>query len=176
MQKLLWSPLLVAAGLLAAGSIAIMLLPEMAHKPLEDTVEDATDSEVVVAVMSVHSASEQGRPVLPPAEEATFGDPRLASSSTSSARGSAGFRGGADNSSSRSYREAGREGAQQPPQQRQQRGGYSSPGVEEVELVPASSTAAVGGSGGVDMQARPSEEDELIREERLGLLQAAVKP
>jgi len=48
MQVLLWSPLLVAAGLLAAGSIAIMLLPEMAHKPLEDTVEDAQDSEVVL--------------------------------------------------------------------------------------------------------------------------------
>ena len=41
MQRLLWSPLLVAAALLAAGSVAIMLLPEMAQKPLEDTIEDA---------------------------------------------------------------------------------------------------------------------------------------
>lgn len=52
MQWLLWSPLLVAAALLAAGSIAIMLLPEMAHRPLEDTVEDAADSEVVVTALT----------------------------------------------------------------------------------------------------------------------------
>lgn len=53
MQVLLWSPLLVAAGLLAAGSIAIMLLPEMAHKPLEDTVEDAQDSEVMLTPLTL---------------------------------------------------------------------------------------------------------------------------
>ncbi|WIA21848.1 hypothetical protein OEZ85_004224 [Tetradesmus obliquus] len=41
MQLQLWAPLVVAAGLLAAGSLAMMLLPEMALKPLEDTVEDA---------------------------------------------------------------------------------------------------------------------------------------
>lgn len=41
MQLQLWAPLIVAAGLLAAGSVAMMLLPEMALKPLEDTVEDA---------------------------------------------------------------------------------------------------------------------------------------
>lgn len=52
MQWLLWSPLLVAAALLAAGSIAMMLLPEMAHRPLEDTVEDAADSEVVVTALT----------------------------------------------------------------------------------------------------------------------------
>jgi hypothetical protein len=67
MDVMLWSPLLVAAGLLAAGSVAIMLLPDSqgplddtvedisgeagflsAHKPLEDTVEDAEDSEVTL--------------------------------------------------------------------------------------------------------------------------------
>jgi hypothetical protein len=62
MQWVLWSPLLVAAALLAAGSIAIMLLPEMAHKPLEDTIEDAQDSEVVTTamVLSAHGASGTG--------------------------------------------------------------------------------------------------------------------
>lgn len=62
MQWVLWSPLLVAAALLAAGSIAIMLLPEMAHKPLEDTIEDAQDSEVVTTalVVSPHRASSTG--------------------------------------------------------------------------------------------------------------------
>jgi hypothetical protein len=43
MQLQLWAPLVVAAGLLAAGSLAMMLLPEMALKPLEDTVEDAAE-------------------------------------------------------------------------------------------------------------------------------------
>lgn len=56
MQWLLWSPLLVAAALLAAGSIAIMLLPEMAHRPLEDTLEDAADSEVVVTALTGQSS------------------------------------------------------------------------------------------------------------------------
>ncbi len=41
MQVRLWLPLVVAAGLLAAGSVAMLLLPEMALKPLEDTIEDA---------------------------------------------------------------------------------------------------------------------------------------
>lgn len=40
----LWAPLVVAAGLLAAGSVAMMLLPEMALRPLEDTVADAEES------------------------------------------------------------------------------------------------------------------------------------
>jgi hypothetical protein len=56
MQWLLFAPLLVAAGLLAAGSIAIMLLPEMAHRPLEDTVEDAADSEVVLTALTGQSS------------------------------------------------------------------------------------------------------------------------
>jgi hypothetical protein len=43
MQLALWSPLVVAAGLLAAGSLAMMLLPEMALRPLEDTVQDAAE-------------------------------------------------------------------------------------------------------------------------------------
>jgi hypothetical protein len=43
MQLALWAPLVVAAGLLAAGSLAMMLLPEMALRPLEDTVEDAAE-------------------------------------------------------------------------------------------------------------------------------------
>jgi hypothetical protein len=62
MQWVLWSPLLVAAALLAAGSIAIMLLPEMAHKPLEDTIEGAQDSEVVTTALVVppHRASSTG--------------------------------------------------------------------------------------------------------------------
>lgn len=46
----LWSPLVVAAGLLAAGSVAMMMLPEMTHKPLEDTVQDAQDTTAAVAV------------------------------------------------------------------------------------------------------------------------------
>lgn len=57
MQRLLWSPLLVAAALLAAGSVAIMLLPEMAHKPLEDTVEDAQDSEVLMTALVCSNSS-----------------------------------------------------------------------------------------------------------------------
>lgn len=57
MQQLLWSPLLVAAALLAAGSVAIMLLPEMAHKPLEDTIEDAEDSEVIMTALVCSSGS-----------------------------------------------------------------------------------------------------------------------
>jgi VNT family MFS transporter (synaptic vesicle glycoprotein 2) len=60
MQRLLWSPLLVAAALLAAGSIAIMLLPETAHRPLEDTVEDAQDSEVTLTVLAVSAAARGG--------------------------------------------------------------------------------------------------------------------
>jgi hypothetical protein len=47
----------VAAALLAAGSVAIMLLPEMAHKPLEDTIEDAEDSEVVMTALVCSSGS-----------------------------------------------------------------------------------------------------------------------
>jgi hypothetical protein len=41
MQVRLWAPLVVAAVLLAAGSVAMMLLPETALMPLDDTVEDA---------------------------------------------------------------------------------------------------------------------------------------
>lgn len=61
MQVLLWSPLLVAAALLAAGSIAIMLLPEMAHKPLEDTVQDAEDAEVVMTALTLPEHHRQHR-------------------------------------------------------------------------------------------------------------------
>jgi hypothetical protein len=43
MHLKLWAPLVVAAGLLAAGSLAMLLLPEMALRPLEDTVEDAAE-------------------------------------------------------------------------------------------------------------------------------------
>lgn len=41
MQVRLWVPLVVAAVLLAAGSVAMLLLPETALMPLDDTVEDA---------------------------------------------------------------------------------------------------------------------------------------
>jgi len=41
MQVRLWAPLVVAAVLLAAGSVAMLLLPETALMPLDDTVEDA---------------------------------------------------------------------------------------------------------------------------------------
>jgi len=41
MQLKLWAPLVVAAGLLAAGSAAMLLLPETALQPLEDTIADA---------------------------------------------------------------------------------------------------------------------------------------
>jgi hypothetical protein len=52
MQMLVWSPLLVAAALLAAGSVAIMLLPEMAHKPLDDTIEDAQQGAAAAAAVA----------------------------------------------------------------------------------------------------------------------------
>lgn len=40
MEKALWLPLLVAAVLLAAGSSAMLALPEPAGRPLEDAVEE----------------------------------------------------------------------------------------------------------------------------------------
>lgn len=39
MEVALWSPLVVAAALLAAGSAAMMLLPEPAGQPLDDVVQ-----------------------------------------------------------------------------------------------------------------------------------------
>eukprot|EP00879_Flechtneria_rotunda_P009853 GHRR01010305.1.p1 GENE.GHRR01010305.1~~GHRR01010305.1.p1 ORF type:complete len:541 (+),score=182.46 GHRR01010305.1:268-1890(+) len=41
----LWAPLIVAAGMLAAGSMAMLMLPETSYKPLEDTVKDAAAAE-----------------------------------------------------------------------------------------------------------------------------------
>jgi hypothetical protein len=38
MERALWAPLVVAAALLVAGSVAMMALPEPAGKPLEDVL------------------------------------------------------------------------------------------------------------------------------------------
>ena len=38
MERALWAPLVVAAVLLAAGSVAMLALPEPAGRPLEDSL------------------------------------------------------------------------------------------------------------------------------------------
>ncbi|GAX81918.1 hypothetical protein CEUSTIGMA_g9346.t1 [Chlamydomonas eustigma] len=43
----LWAPLVLAAGLLAAGSFAMMMLPEPAGRPLQDSTSDCSDSSEV---------------------------------------------------------------------------------------------------------------------------------
>lgn len=40
MEIQVWAPLVVAAALLAAGSAAMLLLPETALQPLDDTIAD----------------------------------------------------------------------------------------------------------------------------------------
>jgi hypothetical protein len=64
MQLALWTPLLVAALLLAVGSMAMLLLPEPAGKPLDDSVAAAVSSGLLSGGKShraAAAAAEEGR-------------------------------------------------------------------------------------------------------------------